>query len=81
GYIMVNTARAQLIDERAMLEALADGHIGHAGLDVFPHEPLPEGRAYRELDNVTLTAHAAYMTEDSYAELWRRTVSALESLG
>ena len=81
GYILINTARSELVDEQAMLKALADGYIGYAALDVFPHEPLPEGNAYRHLENVTLTAHAAYMTEDAYAELWRRTTIAFESLG
>ncbi len=80
GYILVNTARAELVDQEAMLALLAERYIGHAGLDVFPHEPLPLQNAYRELDNVTLSAHAAYMTEDAYEELWRRTLLAFDKL-
>lgn len=80
GYILVNSARAELVDEVAMLDGLRDGNIGHAALDVFPEEPLPADSVYPTLENVTLTAHAAYMTEDAYAELWRRTVAAFENV-
>ncbi|MER9331929.1 NAD(P)-dependent oxidoreductase [Mesorhizobium sp. M0488] len=80
GFILVNTARAQLIDEAGLLSGLRSGQIGHAALDVFPVEPLARDNPYADLDNVTLTAHAAYMTDDAYAELWRRTLLALETL-
>jgi len=78
GFILVNTARAALVDEAALLAGLADGHIAHAALDVFPDEPLPPGNPYVGLENATLTAHAAYMTEAAYEELWRRTLQAYE---
>lgn len=80
GYILVNTARAEIIDQEAMLALLDEGHIGHAALDVFPQEPLPRANPYRQRDNVTLTAHAAYMTDDAYEELWRRTLAAFSAL-
>jgi D-3-phosphoglycerate dehydrogenase / 2-oxoglutarate reductase len=80
GFVLVNTARADLVDERALLNALAAGQIGHAALDVFPVEPLPSSNPYRDLANVTLTPHAAFMTDDAYAELWTRTVAKLQSL-
>lgn len=80
GYILVNTARAEIVDQEAMLAFLGEGHIGHAGLDVFSQEPLPGENAYRRLDNLTLTAHAAYMTDDAYEELWRRTLAAFDEL-
>ncbi|RUW36210.1 MULTISPECIES: hypothetical protein [unclassified Mesorhizobium] len=51
----------------------------HASLDVFPQEPIPGESAYRKLDNVTLTAHAAYMTDDAHEELWRRTLAGLDA--
>lgn len=80
GCVLINTARAQLVDERALLQCLEDGQLGHAALDVFPSEPLPLRNAYSGLQNVTLTAHAAYLTEDACAELWLRTLKALASL-
>ncbi len=79
GCILVNTARARLVDESALLHALAEGRIGHAALDVFPIEPLPNSNPYSQLQNVTLTAHAAYLTEDACVELWLRTLKALAS--
>lgn len=80
GFILVNTARAALVDEPALFKALASGQIGHAALDVFPDEPLPAFNPYMNLPNTTLTAHAAYMTDAAYAELWKRTLSAFERL-
>lgn len=80
GYILVNTARADLIDQAALLRMLADGRIGHAALDVFPREPLPKANPYVSASNVTLTAHAAYMTDDAYAELWLRTIGRYNEL-
>jgi D-3-phosphoglycerate dehydrogenase len=80
GFILVNTARAALVDEGAQMAALDAGQIGHAALDVFHREPLGAGHPYARRDDVTLTAHAAYMTDDAYVELWRRTLLALESV-
>jgi len=80
GCIVVNTARAALVDERALLRSLADGHVGHAALDVFHTEPLTEGNAYTGCENVTATPHGAWMTRDACAELWLRTVKAFAAL-
>ncbi|MFX9023800.1 NAD(P)-dependent oxidoreductase, partial [Acinetobacter baumannii] len=57
GAILGNTARGALVDERAMIAALKTGQLGHAGLDVFPIEPLPPDHPLTELPNVTLSAH------------------------
>jgi len=80
GFILVNTARADLVDESALLAGLKSGQIGHAALDVFPEEPLPADNPYKELANVTLTAHMAYMTDAAYEELWLRTLNAYREL-
>ncbi len=80
GFILVNTARAGLVDEAALLQMLAKGQIGHAALDVFPQEPLSPGNPYRDMENATLTAHAAYMTDAAYEELWLRTLKAYQAL-
>lgn len=80
GFILVNTARARLVDETSMLELLEEGEIGHLALDVFPEEPLPPENRYSMLDDATLTAHAAYMTDAAYEELWRRTLKAYDTL-
>jgi phosphoglycerate dehydrogenase-like enzyme len=57
--ILVNVARGTVIDEGALVEALRDGRIGAAALDVFAHEPLPESSPLWELPNVLITPHVA----------------------
>ena len=69
GVILVNTARAAMVDEAAMIEALERGHIRHAGLDVFNTEPLPAGHALTKIPNVTLSAHSAFRTPEASANL------------
>lgn len=80
GCILVNTARAALVDEAALLRGLANGQIGHAALDVFHKEPLTGGNPYTQLANVTVTPHTAWMTQDACAELWLRTVKVFAAL-
>jgi D-3-phosphoglycerate dehydrogenase / 2-oxoglutarate reductase len=69
GVILVNTARAAMVDEAAMIEALESGHIRHAGLDVFNTEPLPAGHALTKIPNVTLSAHSAFRTPEASENL------------
>jgi D-3-phosphoglycerate dehydrogenase len=69
GVILVNTARAAMIDEAAMIEALKSGHIRHAGLDVFNTEPLPADHLLTRLPNVTLSAHSAFRTPEASENL------------
>ncbi|MFD2052013.1 NAD(P)-dependent oxidoreductase [Mesorhizobium calcicola] len=78
GFIFVNTARAELVTEHLMLEALYSGQIGYAALDVYPTEPLPYDSPLLTAPNVTLAAHAAYRTDQAYEELWRLTMVQLE---
>ncbi|XP_065224360.1 glyoxylate reductase/hydroxypyruvate reductase-like [Planococcus citri] len=63
--ILVNIARGGLIDENALIEALKSKKIGGAGLDVFNEEPLPLDSPLMKMDNVVLTPHIAYRTNDS----------------
>jgi D-3-phosphoglycerate dehydrogenase len=69
GVILVNTARAAMVDEAAMIEALKSGHIRHAGLDVFNTEPLPANHPLTKLPNVTLSAHSAFRTPEASENL------------
>jgi D-3-phosphoglycerate dehydrogenase len=71
GAILINTARGALIDETAMIAALQSGRLGHAGLDVFVHEPLPAGHPLTKLPNVTLSAHSAFRTPEANDNLLR----------
>lgn len=69
GAIIVNTSRGGLIKEEDLLQALRDGKIVGAGLDVFEKEPLPVDSALRQLSNVILTSHAASVSESARRKL------------
>jgi D-3-phosphoglycerate dehydrogenase len=79
GAILINTARGALVDEPALIERLADGRIAAAGLDVFAEEPLPAGHPLTRLDNVVLTAHAAWLGPEAGKRLLRRGLENLRS--
>lgn len=63
---LINTARAPIVDQAALLKALQDRKIAGAGLDVFETEPLPPDHPYRQLDNVVITPHLGYVSEQNY---------------
>lgn len=69
GAILVNTARGAVLDEEALAEALVDGKLDAAGLDVFEQEPLPASSRLRTLANVVLSDHTAYYSVESIVEL------------
>lgn len=64
--LIVNTSRGPIIDEPALIAALAGRRIGGAGLDVFDVEPLPLDHPFRTLDNVVITPHLGYVSEQNY---------------
>jgi D-3-phosphoglycerate dehydrogenase len=63
---IINTSRGPLIDEAALIAALRDKKIGGAGLDVFDTEPLPLDHPLRKMDNVVITPHLGYVSEQNY---------------
>ena len=63
---LINTARAPIVDQAALLKALQEKSIAGAGLDVFEVEPLPLDHPYRKLDNVVITPHLGYVSEQNY---------------
>jgi D-3-phosphoglycerate dehydrogenase len=74
GVIIVNTARAGVVDEPALIELLRSGHIGHYATDVFGKEPPSADEPLLKLDNVTLTAHAGYNTPEAAMTMYRRAI-------
>jgi D-3-phosphoglycerate dehydrogenase / 2-oxoglutarate reductase len=76
GAMVVNVARGGLIDEPALIEALRDGRVGGAGLDVASAEPLMPPHPLLEAPGVIVSPHAAWFSREAVAEL--RTKAAAE---
>jgi phosphoglycerate dehydrogenase-like enzyme len=63
---LINTSRGPIVEERALIAALETGKIAGAALDVYDQEPLPADHALRRLENVILTPHLGYVTDENY---------------
>ncbi len=74
GVILVNTGRGGVADTDAVTRALQDGRLAGAGLDVLEVEPLDLDHPIAHLENVIVTPHAAWYSEESYAELKHRVL-------
>jgi phosphoglycerate dehydrogenase-like enzyme len=75
---LINVGRGQLVDTAALTEALTSGSIAGAALDVVHPEPLPEGHALWEMDNVIITPHMSGDTEDYLDDLGKLFVDNLK---
>jgi phosphoglycerate dehydrogenase-like enzyme len=76
GYL-VNTARGPIVDEAALLQALKARKIAGAAVDVFSVEPLPVDHPFRKLDNIVLTPHLGYVTEESFRAHYSQMVEGI----
>jgi phosphoglycerate dehydrogenase-like enzyme len=72
---LINTSRGPIVDEKALLAALHAKQIAGAGLDVYDVEPLPADHPFRKLDNVILTPHLGYVTEENYRTVYGDAVA------
>jgi D-3-phosphoglycerate dehydrogenase len=79
GVVLVNTARQEILDEAALIELLASGHIRAAGFDVFNQEPLPRDHPFLKMENVVLTPHTAYNTPEAVAGMLDIAIGNLEA--
>jgi len=70
--ILINTSRGAIVKESAICKALQSGDIGYAGLDVFENEPLQVDNQLLKLNNVILSDHAGWYSEESIVELKRK---------
>jgi len=78
GAVLVNVARGSLVDESALVEALRDGHVSAAALDVFETEPLPAESPLWELPNVYVSAHSSVSVDRYLDDIFELFVENLE---
>jgi D-3-phosphoglycerate dehydrogenase len=76
---LVNTSRGPIVDEAALIAVLREHRIAGAALDVFEPEPLPAGHPLTALDNLLLTPHLGYVTEENYRLLYTHAVEDIRA--
>jgi phosphoglycerate dehydrogenase-like enzyme len=76
---LVNTARGPIVDEAALLETLQQKKIAGAAVDVFSVEPLPTDHPFRKLDNIVLTPHLGYVTEEGFRNHYSQMVEGIDA--
>jgi len=76
---LVNTARGPIVDEAALLKTLQQRQIAGAAIDVFSVEPLPVDNPFRKLDNIVLTPHLGYVTQESFSNHYRQMVEGIDA--
>ncbi|MFC5181267.1 D-2-hydroxyacid dehydrogenase family protein [Actinomadura harenae] len=76
---LINTSRASIVDQDALADALREGQIAGAGVDVYDIEPLPAHHEYRTLPNLLATPHLGYVTEDNYRGYFAEAVEDIEA--
>src|SRR6516162_1909718 len=76
---LVNTARGPIVDDAALLATLQHRKIAGAGIDVFSVEPLPVDHPFRKLDNMVITPHLGYVTEENLRGHYRQMVEGIDA--
>jgi phosphoglycerate dehydrogenase-like enzyme len=76
---LVNTSRGPIVDEAALLDALAENRIGGAAIDVYDEEPLPGDHPLRRLPNAICTPHIGYVTEQTYRVFYSGMIEVIKA--
>lgn len=82
GSVLINTARGRVVDEQALIDALGEGKVAGAALDVFEDEPLPLDSPLRSMDNVLLAPHNANSSPRAWEHVhWNTLRNLFAGLG
>src|SRR5712672_798906 len=76
---LVNTARGPIVDEAALLQTLQQRKIAGAAVDVFSVEPLPVDHHFRQLENIVLTPHLGYVTEEGFRNHYAQMIEGIDA--
>jgi len=76
---LVNTSRGPIIDEDALILALAERRIAGAGIDVYDREPLPPDHPLRRMENTVLTGHTGYVTRENWRLMYGDAVEDIRA--
>jgi phosphoglycerate dehydrogenase-like enzyme len=76
---LINTSRGPIVDEAALLETLQQRRIAGAGIDVFSVEPLPLDHPFRRLDNMVVTPHLGYVSQDAFRAHYSQMVDGISA--
>ncbi len=79
GACLINTSRGEVVDEAALIEALNNGTIAGAGIDVFSTEPLPVDHPMRTTPNLLATPHIGYVTKPTFEAFYREMVGIIDT--
>src|SRR5205807_459004 len=76
---LINTSRAAIIDQDALISALHTNKIAGVGLDVYEKEPLPKNHILRILPNILATPHLGYVTARNYKMYFEQAIEAIKN--
>jgi phosphoglycerate dehydrogenase-like enzyme len=76
---LINTSRGPIVVESALIQALNEGRIAGAAIDVYDTEPLPVEHPYRRVPNLLATPHIGYVTRGLYERFYRDTLSNISA--